>query len=152
MNKNENIISNEKLGEKIGEKIKQYRKELGITQKELGIRINKSESTIRKYESGSVTPSMSVIHLLADELNINSDKLLTAHESAKLTIDYFNSLSDTDIIKIPLSNKQLIDYSRKIFASLYPGTITLTDEIIYNIVKSNEFYVLLGLIIDKYSE
>ena len=45
----------------IGETIKKYRKRSKITQKQLAIMIDKSESTIQKYESGEVEAPLSVL-------------------------------------------------------------------------------------------
>jgi transcriptional regulator with XRE-family HTH domain len=61
---------------KIGQNIKKYRKEKKLTQPELGLLIGKSESSIRKYESGDVVPSMDIITKIVDALDINFFALL----------------------------------------------------------------------------
>ncbi len=52
----------------IGENIKKYRKLKGLTQVQLAKEINKSESTIQKYESNSVTPDFSILNDIAAAL------------------------------------------------------------------------------------
>lgn len=53
----------------IGENIKKYRKQKKMTQPELAAMIGKSESSIRKYENGSVTPDIETIQNIANSLN-----------------------------------------------------------------------------------
>lgn len=52
----------------IGDNIKKYRKLARMTQVELAQKINKSESTIRKYESNNVKPDFSVLDDIANVL------------------------------------------------------------------------------------
>ncbi|MBU5308525.1 helix-turn-helix transcriptional regulator [Clostridioides mangenotii] len=59
--KNEKILS-------IGKNIKYYRKELGITQKELAERIGKSTITVRKYESDDIIVPIDVLYKIAKAL------------------------------------------------------------------------------------
>lgn len=54
----------------IGENIKKYRKEKKLTQPQLASLINKSESSVRKYENGEVTPSMDILKQIADILDL----------------------------------------------------------------------------------
>ena len=52
----------------IGDNIKKYRKLARMTQVELAQKINKSESTIRKYEANNVKPDFSVLDDIANVL------------------------------------------------------------------------------------
>ena len=61
----------------IGDNIKKYRKEKKLTQKELGEMINRSTISIRKYESGSIKPSIDVLHSLTKALNVTVYDLVT---------------------------------------------------------------------------
>lgn len=65
----------------IGLNIKKYRKERKLTQKQLADLIEKAESSIQKYESGSVEIPMSVLHQIAAILNISTFKLLEIDSS-----------------------------------------------------------------------
>ena len=55
----------------IGENIKKYRKIKGITQVELAKIINKSESSIRKYEGNIVTPDFPTLDDISEALGCN---------------------------------------------------------------------------------
>lgn len=64
----------------IGMKIKELRKKRKLTQTELGKKIGKCESTIRKYESGIVEPNIESILKIADFFNVTTDYLLGVGE------------------------------------------------------------------------
>ena len=55
----------------IGSRIKLYRKQLRMTQKELGELIGKKEITVRKYENGSIEIPLDVLDKVASALNIS---------------------------------------------------------------------------------
>ena len=60
----------------MGARIKEKRKSLKMTQKQLATRVNKAESSIQKYESGAVEIPYSVILEIAKELNSTAPYLL----------------------------------------------------------------------------
>lgn len=60
----------------IGFKIKKYRKEKGMTQRELGNAIGRVESSIRKYEKGEVEIPVSVLQQIAVVLGIDLSFLM----------------------------------------------------------------------------
>ncbi|MFR3071304.1 MAG: helix-turn-helix domain-containing protein [Paeniclostridium sp.] len=53
------------------------RKEKSMTQKELGLKINVSDKTISKWESGLGLPDISSIESLANVLDLNVNEILT---------------------------------------------------------------------------
>lgn len=59
----------------IGENIKKYRKEKGLTQKELADKIGKDFSTVQKYELNISQPPIDVLNRIADTLDIDVSKL-----------------------------------------------------------------------------
>lgn len=65
----------------IGEKIKKIRLEKGFTQPQLAEKISKSESTIRKYESGSVKVTMETLNVISNALDVNLNQLINEEES-----------------------------------------------------------------------
>lgn len=65
----------------IGQNIKRYRKEKGLTQKELGEAIGKKEITIRKYENDSINPSIDIIKKISEVLNVDMTFLLDTDEN-----------------------------------------------------------------------
>ncbi len=54
----------------IGNNIRQIRKQEGLTQAELGKRIGRAESSITKYEKGTVEIPLKIIERIASELNV----------------------------------------------------------------------------------
>lgn len=72
----------------IGETIKKFRKHCGITQKQLANMIEKSESTIQKYESGEVEAPLSILEQISDCLGLNVIELLEA-DNSKFVFEYW---------------------------------------------------------------
>ena len=62
--------------EKIGNNIKKWRKLKKLTQQELGEKIDKTLSSIQKYEKGNVMIPIDVLSNIAKALNIGIDKLI----------------------------------------------------------------------------
>lgn len=76
---------------KIGNNIKLYRKQKGLTQKQLAEKIGSTDSAITRYESNSREPSIETITKIADALGVPVSKLLED--------DTFN-LTDSDTEKV----------------------------------------------------
>ena len=70
----------------VGEKIKFYRKERGLTQKELAEKTKMSRSHIASIEGGAYTPSLTTLSEIANVLGVDSAILLSDEpHSAGLT-------------------------------------------------------------------
>lgn len=82
----------------ISEKIKFYRKEKGITQQQLADKIDKTLSSVKKYESGYTTPPIKVIKEIAKALNISLDCLIENEKDC-----------DDNIVTLALHNANGID-------------------------------------------
>ena len=54
----------------LGENIKKYRKQKGLTQKELASKVGVAASTITKYEKGDLEPSLDTIKKIANVLDV----------------------------------------------------------------------------------
>lgn len=54
-----------------GEKIRKVRGDLGITQKELALRLNVTPQLVSQYESGAKKPKMETIKKIAKALNVS---------------------------------------------------------------------------------
>lgn len=76
----------------IGDNIKKYRKLARITQVELAQKINKSESTIRKYEANNVKPDFSVLDDIANVLGCTLIDLVNTTDMS------INSISEADYL------------------------------------------------------
>lgn len=64
----------------IGERIKIKRKELGLTQAELGEKLNISDKAVSKWEQGEGDPSLSIVPDIAKVLGVSLDYLLLGKE------------------------------------------------------------------------
>ena len=60
----------------IGENIKFFRKQKGLTQKELGKKINMSANSIQRYELGHRDPKSKILDNLAEALGVSRADLL----------------------------------------------------------------------------
>lgn len=59
----------------LGMLIKKLRKEAGLTQKELGQKINRNKGVVSRYESNYQTPSFETLRELATIFNVSMDYL-----------------------------------------------------------------------------
>lgn len=59
----------------IGEQIKKYRKEAGLTQKQLGEKLGISQQQIAQYENGKRVPKIDTINNIAGALNMGIRRL-----------------------------------------------------------------------------
>ena len=69
-------LSNKSIGSVLGMRIRAFREMNGLTQKALGEKLNKGESTVRMWELGRSEPDVDTLKLLADEFKISVDKLV----------------------------------------------------------------------------
>jgi transcriptional regulator with XRE-family HTH domain len=101
--------------QEIGNAIKKRRRELKITQKDFAEKLNKSERTIQKYESGEIIMKPGTIKLIADELDIPWHELLEAKPESADTMDDtspdYNFRTMSDVIKALFSMTQIKDIS-----------------------------------------
>ena len=58
------------------ERIKELREELGLSQCDLAIKINRSNTTVSAWECGRTEPDFGTLIKLADEFNVTTDYLL----------------------------------------------------------------------------
>lgn len=59
-----------------GHRLRQKRQELGLTQITLAKQVYTNNRAISVYESGKSSPSLDMLNLLADELEVSVDWLL----------------------------------------------------------------------------
>ena len=64
----------------IGSTIRQYRKDLGMTQAQLAGKVGVSVQAVSKWETGAGFPDISQIVPLARALEISTDKLLSFND------------------------------------------------------------------------
>lgn len=83
-------------------RIREIRKRAGITMKELGAKINKTEAAISMYETGKRLPDYETISAIASVLDVTSDYLMggpeqatneTVHQTRQTYADLYNAAS-----------------------------------------------------------
>lgn len=90
-----------------GKRLRSVRKELGLTQKELGERIGVGRTTISEYESGKIVPRQDGLIKLAEVLGVNVD-FLTGTSACATWIDneYVCQLEDSLLSMIRMMNSK----------------------------------------------
>ncbi len=66
----------------IGNRIRMYRKESGLTQKQLADRINVTKSRVSNWEQGINRPDADILADICRVLNVSPSNLLNVHLSA----------------------------------------------------------------------
>lgn len=148
----------------LGEKILKLRKKEGLSQEELGERINVTRQTISNWELGETSPNPSQLKLLSKELHVSIDELLDndiqnvlvekVSNTYKVSKKSFNLLKIIVgviisiiiifivlvVLKIIVKNTR--DYGRKIEESIHCSVFG--EEYSYNI----SYYELTGVPIE----
>lgn len=77
-----------------GKLIAELRKKQGLTQQQLADKLNLSNKTISKWESGSGSPDISNLPVLAEALGISVDELLKGEINNSETDTYSEAAKD----------------------------------------------------------
>lgn len=93
----------------VGVNIKKIRTEKGLTQTELGKKISKSESTIRKYESGSVKVTMEMLKKISEVLDTPIGKFLETLPTDINDINRWDKEITPQLYLSKISTDQLIE-------------------------------------------
>ena len=88
-----------------GKLIAELRKQQGLTQQQLADKLNLSNKTISKWESGSGSPDISNLPILADALGVSVDELLRG-ELSKTDAVQNNDVSKNDVPKKELTSEE----------------------------------------------
>lgn len=67
-----------------GERLRELREKRGLTQEELGKKINQKKANISKYETGKLQPSIETIDFLANYFNVTADYLLDRTDNPQI--------------------------------------------------------------------
>ena len=90
-----------------GKMIAELRKKQGLTQQQLADKLNLSNKTISKWESGNGSPDISNLPVLAETLGISVDELL------KGEINDSEPYADSEAAKDILSRKEISPEQKK---------------------------------------
>lgn len=116
----------------IGLKISSYRKEKGLTQKELAQHLDVTDKTVSKWETGVNFPDVAILEKLAEELGTTVLELLDLHTS-----------SSDEIVK---SMAEISEEQRKM--AIERERISKTELVIISIFVLGIEWILLSLMYD----
>ena len=71
----------------LGARIKELRKEFGLSQVELAIRMEVTKQTISNWENENIQPSVDMLVGLANVFNVTTDYLLGLDDVPRLSIE-----------------------------------------------------------------
>ncbi|WP_242306244.1 helix-turn-helix domain-containing protein [Bacillus cereus group sp. BfR-BA-01317] len=95
------------------------RKWSGLTQEELAIRLDTKKTTISNYETGYSTPSIEVLDLLCNVLNVSSDFLLGRTDEPLLSTSQITPVNKALIMKIDTAI-ELLKESKECIPGILP--------------------------------
>ncbi|EUJ24720.1 transcriptional regulator [Listeria grandensis FSL F6-0971] len=95
------------------ERMKQLRKESGLTQSELGKKINVSKAAVSGYETGIRNPDLETLQRIANTFNVSTDYLLGRTEDPNIKIEEKTYNSIDDIVKDRDMHQWLFDLIEK---------------------------------------
>ena len=71
----------------LGARIKELRKDFGLSQVELAMRMEVTKQTISNWENGNIQPSVDMLVGLANVFNVTTDYLLGLDDVPRLSIE-----------------------------------------------------------------
>ena len=134
--------------EKMGKFITKLRKEKGLTQKDIAIKLNISDNSVSKWERGINAPDISCLTMLAELFNVSVNELLNGEYSYKSKVKDYTKLKKVIEInnitkkygkKVVLNNLNLNIYEGEIVGLIGANGIGKTTLIkcILNFCKIN---------------
>lgn len=127
--------------EKVGKRIAYYRKDRGLTQKELAGLLNISYQAVSKWEAGNSFPTVEMLYEIANILNVTVDLLLNEKLWDSRWISYRDTGLDTvklyalkdEILKLNSEDERLL-YSDYADACLFQMDTTQSPDTVYSFV------------------
>lgn len=114
------------------EKLLELRKKNGLSQEDLAIELNVSQSTISNYEKGLTFPDVSILERYAMYFDIPITDLL--NKDTKIVYNYQNSGGENAYQIIKNSNEELIEQQKETISLLQKQIDMLREQI--NILQS----------------
>jgi len=115
--------------EKIGKFIADLRKEKNLTQEKLALELGVNVKSVSRWENGKTMPDLSMLPILAKELNVEISELLNGR---KMTKKELIELKDTIEQLIEYSQNEVIDRSKVWEFNLKLGWLILVLAILNN--------------------
>lgn len=126
-----------------GDLIRKYRKEKGLTQKQLGERCGINEANIRKYELGTQNPKIETLNKIAIALNIPVFKFLETiykNENHNFVEKFF----DGDITPENITDEQLQELIKKTTQNDILRKVWVNEKENWAITEINKYLKLLS--------
>ena len=120
--------------EKMGKFISKLRKEKNLTQEQLAEKMGVTDKSISRWENGKTMPDLSMITILAEELNVEVSELLNGR---KMTKEELEKLRDTINNVIEYSNKEKENKTTKLNNYFRAGLLCILI-----VVLDNQFNLL----------
>lgn len=114
------------------EKLLELRKKNGLSQEDLAIELNVSQSTISNYEKGLTFPDVPILERYAMYFDIPITDLL--NKDTKIVYNYQNSGGENAYQIIKNSNDEVIEQQREII-SLLKEQVEMLKEQIKNLTR-----------------
>ena len=89
----------------LGQRIKLRRKQLGLTQKELGYKVNLTEFNVSKYEREATKPDVETLYRIAEALDCSIDYLLGKTDNKENSI--VEGKYNDNVIKIEIEGRDI---------------------------------------------
>ena len=105
----------------LGKKLSNYRKLLGMTQAELGEKLNMSAQAVSKWENDLAEPDLATLKTLANLYRVSIDELLDVE--AQPTAQTINAESFAEAIKEKLETPQTIGFCKSCGVAVTEETI-----------------------------
>ena len=110
-----------------GERIRAARKNAGLTQKQLGERLNISYQTIAQWENGLRNPKLETLRKIAKEVRCPITDLLTEDEMPIVRLGYN--------VGYEIGSEEWIEYFKKVLGYSFSGA---EQEIVNLLAKLND--------------
>ena len=115
--------------EKMGKFISKLRKEKNLTQEQLAEKMGVTDKSISRWENGKTMPDLSMITILAEELNVEVSELLNGR---KMTKEELEKLRNTINNVIEYSNKEKKNKTIKLNSYFRTGLLCILIVILDN--------------------
>lgn len=142
---------------KTGEFIFKLRKELGMTQAQLGEKVGVSDKSVSKWENGLCLPDSSKLNLVAESLQVSVIELINGEKKPDISDESINKILKSSINYYQKSTKskykRYLAYSGILFLIILFTILSLFlinnyDKCkVYRILSNNNSYNLSGSII-----
>lgn len=123
------------------------RTKFNMTQKELGVLIEKSEVAVRKYESGTIKIPFYVLFMTVHEVGLTATNLIHFVQNVSEQITKENIMSDSDLDKC--LEKIYMDTRRIFKGFIYSADLDCVDSVEFiNILLDNQIQEYIERIIN----